>query len=77
MPNHFHFNEQTTRAVYDFIAAYIGINEISPSVREIGEGTYMSHSNVFRYLERLEAKGLIQRKEGCARSIRILEPYPR
>ncbi|WP_150274080.1 MarR family transcriptional regulator [Paenibacillus tepidiphilus] len=45
----------------------------SPTVREIGEEMGLaSTSTTFRYIERLEAKGYIERRESSPRALRVL-----
>ncbi|MBI5670287.1 MAG: MarR family transcriptional regulator [Chloroflexi bacterium] len=65
-------DEQTVYAVYAFIRVYIREWGYAPSIREIARACYISPGNVYRYLDKLEGKGLIERQPGVARSIRLL-----
>jgi len=64
-------HDDMTHNVFRFIQTYKAENQISPSIREIGDGCYLSHSSVYRHLDKLEAWGWIKREHGQARSIRI------
>ena len=65
--------EQTLDTLYCFIHDFIQDNGYSPSLREISKGCYLGRSTVLRYLDRLEARGRIQRVDGKARSITLKE----
>ena len=69
-------NIETAKLVYDFIAAFIEREGYAPSLREIGAGCYLSLGNVVRYLDKLEAWGLVTREPGKPRSIHLLERQP-
>jgi SOS-response transcriptional repressor LexA len=57
----------------DFIKWYIAKHGYSPSVREIGQGIFLTaHSSVCAVLDQLEDQGYIERKAGKSRSIRIV-----
>lgn len=62
----------TTQAVYLFVKDYIKQHTHPPTLREIGEGCYLSTSGVTRHLERLEWEGKIRREPGRARGITML-----
>ncbi len=64
-------NDKLTQTIYEFIKAYIEACRKSPSIREIGSGCYISNSTVMRHLDKLEARGRIQREPNQARSIVI------
>lgn len=68
-------NPQTLR-VYEYIRDYIQRTRLNPTIREIGEGVYLSPSAVMTHLSHLEAKGWIVRELGVARSIRLGEHAP-
>lgn len=57
--------------VFDFICKYYQKNEgVSPSFDEIKDGVgFASKSSIHRIIVALEARGLIQRLEGMARTI--------
>ncbi len=58
--------------VYDFIENYIKENKIPPSIRDIVGGTrFSSTSTVSAYLDKLEKKGYINRRNSITRSIEI------
>ncbi|MAS34875.1 MAG: hypothetical protein CL610_12765 [Anaerolineaceae bacterium] len=65
--------DQVTSQVYEFIRAYFREHGFSPSFRDISRGCHMSTSNVVRYLDRLEARGLISRELNKPRSIALLD----
>ena len=58
--------------VYQFICDYIKAHQMSPSLREIAEATYLGRSTVMRYLDRLELQGRLLRTPGKARSIQVV-----
>jgi len=62
---------ETTQAVYLFIKDYIEQHTYPPSLREIGEGCFLSLPGVVRHLDRLEGEGKIEREPGRARSIKL------
>lgn len=58
--------------IYNFIKNYILHNNYPPSVRDILKGTnFNSTSTISSYLDRLEKKGYINKKNGKTRSIEI------
>ncbi len=63
----------TTESVYAFIRNYIETEGYAPSQREIAKGCYLSVGNVVRYLDKLEARGLLYREPNRPRSIRLLK----
>jgi repressor LexA len=62
---------ESTEAVYQFLKDFIRNHNFPPTVREIGEGCYLSRSTVTRHLDRLEAMGRIERQPGKARGITL------
>lgn len=61
-------------SVLEYIAAYQDENnQLSPTVREIAQGCFISKGGAARYLDILEAQGKITRKERKARTIRLTE----
>jgi hypothetical protein len=62
--------------VFTFICKYHRENSISPTLREINEGCYISLPVVVRYLDKLEALGRIRRTPKIARSIVLVEKCP-
>lgn len=63
----------TTQAVYIFVKDYIKKHTHPPTLREIGEGCYLSISAVTRHLERLEGEGKLFREPGRARGITLVD----
>lgn len=63
-----------TQKVYLFVKDYIKKHTYPPTLREIGEGCYLTTSAVTRHLLKLEMDGRISREEGRARGITLLEP---
>jgi repressor LexA len=74
MPNELSAN---TQAVFDFIREHFARHGYSPTLREIGEGCFMSHTTVLRHLDRLEGKGWITRQLGTPRSIALSPDAPK
>lgn len=68
MPN----NSTTTEMVYEFIQKFIKEHTYPPTIREIGQGCYISTSAVSRHLDHLERRGKISREFGRARGITLL-----
>jgi repressor LexA len=66
-------NDELTDQVYAFIRAYFDEHGFSPSLRDIGKACYLSPSNVVRYLDVLESRGLISREIRKPRSIALLD----
>lgn len=67
---------QARNEVWKAVCDLIAENGIAPSLREIGERVGYSRANVTRYLDILQARGMIDRLWGVPRSIRVLKPYP-
>lgn len=67
-------NQQKYSEILGFVREYIQENGISPSVREICEGTNISStSTVHRYLHRLKQDGMITMHQGRNRTIVMTE----
>ncbi|MBU7320305.1 LexA family protein [Paenibacillus oleatilyticus] len=61
------------QAIIDFIARHYKEKGFSPTVREIAYAVGLrSTSNVHRYLDILEARGLVERIYGSARAIKLI-----
>ncbi len=61
------------RSIYDAVSNFINENGYSPSIREVADICgYPGLSTVQAGLVRLRSKGLVQWKEGTARSYRIV-----
>ena len=65
--------DELTAAVYVFVCDYIKVHGYAPSLREISQATYMSPTNVVRYLDRLSAQGRLMREPNVPRSIVLLD----
>ncbi|MEP7293391.1 MAG: hypothetical protein ABI835_16525 [Chloroflexota bacterium] len=61
----------TTQTVYVFVKSYIRQHTHPPSLREIGEGCFLSTAAVTRHLDRLEHEGKLFREPGRARGITL------
>lgn len=71
MENNLNEKEQL---VYDFIKNYILDNNYPPSIRDIVKGTtFSSTSTVSSYLDKLEQKGYINKKNSKTRAIEITD----
>src|SRR3954447_7702510 len=63
------------RQVYDFIARYIEVHKLPPTIAEIGGQFKMSSSaSVHSILSALEREGLIKRIPNVSRGIELIEP---
>jgi hypothetical protein len=61
-------------AVMTYIADYRAANDgLSPTVREIADGCYISNGQAIRCLDFLQAQGKLTRQAGKARSIRLIK----
>ncbi len=60
---------ENTKQVYEYIRDYYDANGFAPSLDEIADACYLSRSTVVRYLDRLEAWGLVTRQPGVPRSL--------
>jgi len=65
--------QDTTQAVYLFVKNYIENHKYPPSLREIGEGCFLSVAGVLRHLDHLEGEGKLYREPGRARSITLVD----
>jgi repressor LexA len=62
--------------IYEFIRSEISERGIPPTIREIGKRFGISSTNGVRYfLERLEAEGMIERRNWTARGIKLSRTY--
>ncbi|KKL77564.1 hypothetical protein LCGC14_2033620 [marine sediment metagenome] len=63
--------ELTTKqqAVYDFLVDYIAHYGYSPTYKDIGERFEIIPTSARKHIMALEAKGILSRTEGTARSI--------
>ena len=61
------------RHIVDFIKSYRESQGYSPSVREIAVWTGLPTTSVFYHLGVLEREGIITRKEGQARTWKLVE----
>lgn len=59
--------------VYVYLVEYVNFCGYAPSLREIANHCHLNHTTVMRYLDKLQAKGLLTREDGKARSIVLLE----
>jgi len=67
--------QNTLDNVLNFIRTYLGENnQLSPTVREIAKGCFISDGHVRRCLDVLEARSKITRLRQKARSIRLSTP---
>lgn len=62
----------TTLRVYLYVKSYIKKHTHPPTLREIGEGCFLSTSAVTRHLERLQGEGKLIREPGRARGITLV-----
>ncbi len=62
----------TTLVIYEFIKLHIKEHTYPPTLREIGQGCYLSTASVARHLALLEKEGRISREPGRARGITLL-----
>ncbi|MAU09963.1 MAG: hypothetical protein CL607_09100 [Anaerolineaceae bacterium] len=65
-----------TRKVYIFVRDYIHDNRRSPTLREIGNACYISHTSVIRHLDKLEGMGWLEREPNMPRSMRLGDLAP-
>jgi repressor LexA len=65
--------DELTAAVYTFVCGFIEEHGYAPSLREISQATFMSPTNVVRYLDRLSAQGRLMREPNVPRSIVLLD----
>jgi SOS-response transcriptional repressor LexA len=62
-------------ALLNFIKSYVADKGCSPSFDEMKDGIgTKAKSNVHRYLEGLERRGLVRRTHGFKRSVEVLNP---
>lgn len=66
-------NQETIDKILDFIKQYTETEGIAPSLKEIASGCYISYGTVVRYLDILQAQGVIKRDANKARSVRIIQ----
>ena len=68
-------HQPSVLAVYEFIRDYIEEFNFAPTQREIAEGCLLTRGTIVRYLDRLEALGVVTREMGKARSITLIEDH--
>jgi len=66
--------DKTSQQVLEYINAYIEQFHFSPSQRDIARACHINAATVVRHLDLLEARGLIRREPGVARSIILCNP---
>lgn len=66
--------DQTSQQVHAYLRAYINQYHFSSSQRDIAKACHINAATVVRYLDLLEARGLIRREPGVARSIVLCNP---
>jgi SOS-response transcriptional repressor LexA len=65
------------QVILDFIKGFISEKGYAPTVREIGQGIFLTaHSTVCALLDRLEENGYIERIAGKSRSLRVVGQEP-
>ncbi|MCU0514807.1 MAG: MarR family transcriptional regulator [Anaerolineae bacterium] len=64
----------TTHRAFEYIREHIRQHGFGPTMRELADHCYLSHSGIVRHIDRLEGMGWIQRTPGKARSI-VLGPH--
>lgn len=65
------------RQILDFIKLYINTNGFAPTLKQIAKAIGVSSlATVHEHLETLEKKGLIKRKDGSIRGIKLTENMP-
>lgn len=69
-------NDPQTLRVYRFVRDFIRAEGISPSQREIADGSFMATSTMVIHLTRLEMKGWLYRDYNIPRSVRLGEFAP-
>ncbi len=62
-------NQELLAAIEKFVGDYIDEHGVSPSVREIAEGTGMSRTNAFRYISAMRENGVLDSDGSNHRSI--------
>lgn len=66
-------NGTPAKLILNFIKTYQREHGgVSPSLREIAKGAFLSKSTVIDYLNLLESWGIIERERGVARGIHVL-----
>lgn len=65
-----------TQKIYTFIRDYIHQHKRSPTLREVGDGCFISHTSVLRHLDKLEGMGWLEREPYMPRSLRLGEYAP-
>ena len=60
-----------TRSVYDAIIYFLEQDGQRPSLRQIADRCFVSHTTIIPHLARLEGMGWIERDIGQPRSIRL------
>lgn len=65
-----------TVEVYRSIERLLQMTRRPPSLKEIGEASYLTTTGVVHHLKKLEEAGLIERQPYRWRSTRIVKPLP-
>jgi len=58
--------------IVEFLETYLEEEGMSPTLREISEGCFIAYGTVVRYLDVLEAQGVIKREPNKPRSTRLV-----
>lgn len=68
---------KTLEQIFAFICRHWEQHHYGPSLREIASECYLSRTNLYRYLDKLEVEGRILRDANVARGIILLKPCQR
>lgn len=71
-----HLDPQILEDVFTFLCEHNRQFGYSPTMREISTACFISRTNIYRYLDKLEAQGRISRDAGIARGINLLAHCP-
>jgi DNA-binding MarR family transcriptional regulator len=62
-----------TEPIFQFICTFIQSRTVSPTLKEIADGCFVSVNTVVYHLDKLEKRGRISRQPGKHRNIRLLD----
>jgi repressor LexA len=62
--------------VWRFVASYLEREGFPPTLREIGDGCFISHTAAQLHLVKLEERGVLELRANTPRGIKLLEQPP-
>ncbi|QPC82990.1 MarR family transcriptional regulator [Phototrophicus methaneseepsis] len=68
--------DSITQHIYEYVRDYRREHKRAPTLREIGDACYISHTSVLRHIDKLEGMGWLEREPNIPRSMRLGDYAP-